>query len=76
MRSAPLLTGFRGRPPADIDALADLVVRLTDAVVGTPTLNVWPRKVIRWFSVALPEYSIGVWLKRSLCLRPGLSVSL
>lgn len=40
LRSAPLLSGFRGRPAADIDALADLVVRLTDAVVGTDVVEV------------------------------------
>jgi len=34
LRCAPLLTGFRGRPAADIDALADLVVRLTDAAIA------------------------------------------
>jgi acyl-CoA synthetase (NDP forming) len=40
LRSAPLLSGFRGRPPADIGALADLVVRLADAVVGTDVVEV------------------------------------
>ncbi len=40
LRSAPLLHGFRGRPAADIDALADLVVQLTDAVVGTDVVEV------------------------------------
>jgi acetyl-CoA synthetase len=40
LRSAALLTGFRGRPAADIDALAELVVRLTDAVVGTDVVEV------------------------------------
>jgi len=40
LRSAPLLTGFRGRPPADIDALVNLVVRLTDAVVGTDVVEI------------------------------------
>jgi acetyl-CoA synthetase len=40
LRSAPLLTGFRGRPAADVRALAELVVRLTDAVVGTDVVEV------------------------------------
>jgi succinyl-CoA synthetase beta subunit len=35
-----LLTGFRGRPAADVDALVDLVVRLTDAVVATDVVEV------------------------------------
>jgi succinyl-CoA synthetase beta subunit len=40
LRSAPLLTGFRGRPAADIDALAALVVQLTEAVVGTDVVEI------------------------------------
>jgi acyl-CoA synthetase (NDP forming) len=40
LRSAKLLTGFRGRPAADVRALAELVVRLTDAVVGTHVVEV------------------------------------
>ena len=40
LRSYPLLTGFRGRPAADIDALVDLIVRLADAVVGTDVVEV------------------------------------
>lgn len=40
LRSAPLLTGFRGRPPADIGALADLVVAVVDSVVGTAAVEV------------------------------------
>jgi acetate---CoA ligase (ADP-forming) len=40
LRSAPLLHGFRGRPAADVDALADLVVTLVDAVVGTGVVEV------------------------------------
>ena len=34
LRTYPVLDGFRGRAPADIDALAALVVRLAEAVVG------------------------------------------
>ena len=34
LRCAPLLAGFRGRPAADVDALADLVVRLTEAAIA------------------------------------------
>ncbi len=34
LRCAPLLRGFRGRPAADVDALAAMVVRLTDAAVA------------------------------------------
>jgi succinyl-CoA synthetase beta subunit len=40
LRSYPLLTGFRGRQPADIDALASLVVTLTSALVGTKVVEV------------------------------------
>jgi acyl-CoA synthetase (NDP forming) len=40
LRSHPLLTGFRGRPAADVDALAALVVALTDAVVGTDIVEI------------------------------------
>ncbi len=40
LRSAPLLTGFRGRPAADTRALAELVVQLADAVVGTDVVEV------------------------------------
>ncbi|MEY4173327.1 MAG: hypothetical protein RI900_492, partial [Actinomycetota bacterium] len=40
LRSAKLLTGFRGRPAADVRSLAELVVRLTDAVVGTDVVEV------------------------------------
>ncbi len=34
LKSAPLLHGFRGRPAADIDALAALVVRVVEHAVG------------------------------------------
>ena len=40
LRSHALLTGFRGRPPADVEALVDLVVRLTEQVVGTAVVEV------------------------------------
>ena len=40
LRSAPLLTGFRGRPGADIEALVDLVVTFTERVVGTNAVEV------------------------------------
>jgi succinyl-CoA synthetase beta subunit len=40
LRSYPLLTGYRGRPPADIDALVSLVVTLSDAIVGTDVVEV------------------------------------
>ena len=40
LRSYPLLTGFRGRALADIDALVSLVVTLTESVVGTNAVEV------------------------------------
>ncbi len=40
LRSYPLLTGFRGKPGADIDSLVALVVTLTEAVVGTSVVEV------------------------------------
>jgi acyl-CoA synthetase (NDP forming) len=40
LRSYPMLTGFRGRAMADIDALVSLVVALTEAVVGTDVVEI------------------------------------
>ena len=40
LRSYPLLTGFRGRPAADLDALVSLVVTLAESVVGTSAVEV------------------------------------
>ena len=40
LRSAPLLHGFRGRPAANVDALVELVVRLTEAAVGSDIVEV------------------------------------
>ena len=36
IRVARLLGGFRGQPPADVDALVDLVLRVADLVAGWP----------------------------------------
>jgi acetyl-CoA synthetase len=40
LRSYRLLTGFRGRPAADIESLVSLVLTLTDAVIGTEVVEV------------------------------------
>lgn len=40
LRCAPLLAGFRGRPPADMRAFAELVVTLTDLVVASDAVEV------------------------------------
>jgi acyl-CoA synthetase (NDP forming) len=40
LRSAPLLHGFRGRPSADVDALARLVVTLVDSIVDTHVVEI------------------------------------
>ena len=35
LRSLPLLTGYRGRPPADLDRIADVLVRLGELAAAT-----------------------------------------
>ena len=40
LKSAPLLHGFRGRPAADIAALAELVVRVAEHAVGSDIVGV------------------------------------
>lgn len=39
IRVFPLLQGFRGQPPVDLDALADLLVRVSDLVVEYPQIR-------------------------------------
>jgi acetate---CoA ligase (ADP-forming) len=38
IRSAPLLQGYRGRPPADLDALTDLLLRVSWLVETVPEI--------------------------------------
>ncbi len=40
LRSAPLLTGFRGSKPADVDALVDAVVRIAQLAAEIPEIAV------------------------------------
>lgn len=64
LRSYPLLTGFRGRPAADVDALIALVVKLTDGLVGTPVVEVELNPVLvgRHGAVAVD----ALWLEERL----------
>jgi acyl-CoA synthetase (NDP forming) len=39
LKSAPLLTGFRGSPPLDIDAVVELIERLGAVLRGTPAIR-------------------------------------
>ena len=39
LRAAPLLQGYRGQPPADLDALEDLVLRVAALSDDTPELD-------------------------------------
>ena len=39
LRMAPLFDGFRGAPPADIDAVATIAARLGQVVAATPTIR-------------------------------------
>ena len=39
IRAYPLLKGFRGKPGADIDCLADMIVALSELVVASPEIR-------------------------------------
>ena len=39
LKSAPLLTGWRGSPRLDLEAVADLVVELGRVLTGTPAIR-------------------------------------
>ena len=39
LKSAVLLRGFRGAPPVDLEAVADIVVRLGDFVLANPSVR-------------------------------------
>ena len=64
LRSYPLLTGFRGRPLADIDALADLVVALTDAVVGSNVVEIELNPVLVGAHGAVAVDALG-WMEEA-----------
>ena len=39
LRGAALLTGARGRPPVDVDAVADVVARLSELAAAHPEIS-------------------------------------
>jgi len=39
LKQAPLLTGYRGSPALDVDALADLIVKMGSVMTGNPSIR-------------------------------------
>jgi acetyltransferase len=56
LRLAPLLAGARGRPPADVDAVADAIVRVSALMAAVPALAEFELNPL----IALPQGVMGV----------------
>jgi succinyl-CoA synthetase beta subunit len=39
LKQAPLLTGWRGSPPLDLEALAELILRIGQIMRGNPAIR-------------------------------------
>ena len=62
LRCAPLISGWRGRPPVDLEALADLVATVSTVIAGHPEIDeieLNPVRVTPDGAVAVDALAIG-----------------